>query len=84
MWRCLVVQDDGHNARYIADGFRELGHVAIVCHDGAEALMRSTAELWDLIVYLIVLDRMLPHGVDGLSILSTLCALGKKTPAQLF
>ncbi len=76
MWRCLVVEDDVHNARYIADGLRELGHVAIVCHDGAEALMRSTTELWDL----IVLDRMLPHGVDGLSILSTLRALGKKTP----
>lgn len=76
MWRCLVVEDDVHNARYIADGFRELGHVAVICHDGAEALMRSTTELWDL----IVLDRMLPHGVDGLSILATLRALGKKTP----
>lgn len=76
MWRCLVVEDDAHNARYIADGFRELGHVAVICHDGAEALARSTTEPWDL----IVLDRMLPHGVDGLSILATLRALGKKTP----
>lgn len=76
MWRCLIVEDDVHNARYIADGFRELGHVAVICHDGAQALTRSTTEPWDL----IVLDRMLPHGVDGLSILATLRALGKKTP----
>lgn len=76
MWRCLIVEDDVHNARYIADGFRELGHVAVISHDGAEALARSTAETWDL----IILDRMLPHGVDGLSILSTLRGLGKKTP----
>ena len=31
---------------------------------------------WDI----IILDRMLPNNVDGLSILSTLRALGKKTP----
>ncbi len=76
MWRCLIVEDDVHNARYIADGFRELGHVAVISHDGAEALARSTAEAWDL----IILDRMLPNGVDGLSILATLRGLGKKTP----
>lgn len=76
MWRCLVVEDDLANARFIADGLRELGHIAVVCHEGAQALERATTEAWDL----IILDRMLPHGVDGLSILSTLRALGKKTP----
>ena len=76
MWRCLIVEDDVHNARYIADGFREMGHVAVICHEGPEALTRSTSEAWDL----IILDRMLPNDVDGLSILATLRGLGKKTP----
>ncbi|WP_077000296.1 response regulator transcription factor [Variovorax sp. KK3] len=76
MWRCLVVEDDADMARYVAEGFRTLGHVAVVCRDGADALARSTGEAWDL----IILDRMLPNEVDGLSILSTLRALGKRTP----
>lgn len=76
MWRCLVIEDDQANARFIADGLRELGHIAVVCHDGAQALTRASTESWDL----IILDRMLPHGVDGLSILATLRGLGKKTP----
>lgn len=76
MWRCLVVEDDADNARYIANGFRALGHVIVICRDGTEALGRATTEQWDL----IILDRMLPNDVDGLSILSTLRGLGKKTP----
>ncbi|MCW5671982.1 MAG: response regulator transcription factor [Hydrogenophaga sp.] len=76
MWRCLVVEDDADNARYIANGFRALGHVVVICRDGTEALGRATTEQWDL----IILDRMLPNDVDGLSILSTLRGLGKKTP----
>ena len=76
MWRCLVVEDDADNARYIANGFRALGHVVVICRDGMEALGRATSEQWDL----IILDRMLPNEVDGLFILSTLRGLGKKTP----
>jgi len=76
MWRCLIVEDDLDNARYIADGFRAMGHVAVTCHDGASALARVAGEPWDL----VVLDRMLPNEVDGLSILAHLRALGKRTP----
>jgi len=76
MWRCLIIEDDVSNARYIADGLRALGHVTVICHDGPTALVRVTGEAWDL----IILDRMLPDDVDGLSILSTLRGLGRKTP----
>jgi two-component system OmpR family response regulator len=75
-WRCLVVEDDADTARYIANGFKALGHVVVICRDGMAALERAIAETWDL----IILDRMLPHEVDGLSILATLRGLGKKTP----
>lgn len=76
MWRCLIIEDDHENARYIANGFAELGHKAVVCHDGVDGLRRATEEHWDV----IILDRMLPNEVDGLSILATLRGLGKKTP----
>lgn len=76
MWRCLIIEDDHENARYIANGFVELGHKAVVCHDGVDGLRRATEEDWDV----IILDRMLPNEVDGLSILATLRGLGKKTP----
>src|SRR5690606_816721 len=76
MWRCLIVEDDADNARYIANGLKELGYDTAICMDGPTALQRSTAEHWDA----IILDRMLPNDVDGLSILWSLRALGKKTP----
>lgn len=76
MWNCLIIEDDRENAHYIADGFRELGHWPVICHDGVEGLQRASAEQWDL----IILDRMLPNQVDGLSILTKLRAVGIKTP----
>ena len=76
IWHCLIVEDDADNARYIAEGFRSLGHVAVISRDGADAFARATGETWDL----VILDRMLPNDVDGLSILTTMRALGKKTP----
>jgi len=76
MWRCLIIEDDADNARYIANGLKELGHSPVVCPDGAAGLQRATGEDWDA----IVLDRMLPNEIDGLSILFALRALGKKTP----
>ncbi len=76
MWRCLIIEDDSDNARYIATGLKEEGHFAAICPDGASGMQRATGEQWDA----IILDRMLPNDIDGLSILSTLRALGKKTP----
>lgn len=76
MWNCLIIEDDRENAHYIADGFRELGHWPVICHDGVEGLQRASSEQWDL----IILDRMLPNQVDGLSILTKLRAVGIKTP----
>lgn len=76
MWQCLIIEDDRENARYLAHGLRELGHSVHVSRDGASGLENAMKDSWDV----IILDRMLPHQVDGLSILSTLRSLGKKTP----
>lgn len=76
MWQCLIIEDDRENARYLANGIQELGHVVSVCADGVSGLESAMNGTWDV----IILDRILPNHVDGLSILSTLRALGKKTP----
>src|SRR5690554_6117195 len=76
MWRCLIIEDDCENARYIAKGLDELGHTSVICHDSTQALQRAVDSSWDV----IILDRMLPNGVDGLTILSTLRSLGQRTP----
>ena len=76
MHHCLIIEDDSRNAHYIANGLRELGYIVSVAGDGVEGLTRAMTEHWDA----IVLDRMLPNDVDGLSIVSTLRSLGKNTP----
>lgn len=75
-WRCLVIEDDAESMRYIVEGLLEQGHEVKSCADGREGLKQSVQESWDL----IILDRMLPNQVDGLSILSALRAQGNDTP----
>ncbi len=76
MLQCLIIEDDRDNARYLSNGLTELGHLITVSHDGVSGLENAMKDQWDI----IILDRILPDRVDGLSILSTLRALGKKTP----
>ena len=73
--RLLIVEDDAETARYLSDGLRESGHVCDVCHTGPEGLAAALTGNHDA----IVIDRMLPS-MDGLSVVRTLRAEGRKTP----
>jgi len=77
--RCLVIEDEAETARYICNGLAEEGHTATLCCDGVAGLDLATHERWDV----IILDRMLPGGIDGLSILATLRGLGNPTPVLI-
>ena len=77
--RCLVIEDEADTARYICNGLEEAGHGVILVRDGLNGLDLATNERWDI----IILDRMLPGGVDGLSIIATLRNLGKTTPVLI-
>ena len=77
--RCLVIEDEADTARYVCNGLKEAGHTITLVCDGVNGLHLAANERWDA----IILDRMLPGGVDGLSIVSTIRDLGKTTPVLI-
>ena len=74
--RILVVEDDKDVAGFVVKGLREAGHVVEHAGNGRDGLFMGASETFDA----IVLDRMLPGGVDGLRLLETLRSQGNNTP----
>src|SRR5271156_2795492 len=77
--RCLVIEDEAATARYLCNGLAQAGHSTGLCCNGIEGLDLATNERWDV----IILDRMLPGDVDGLSIIAAIRKLGKTTPVLI-
>jgi two-component system, OmpR family, response regulator len=77
--RSLVIEDEPNTALYVCNGLRESGHAVTGCDNGLDGLHLALNESWDL----IIVDRLLPGGVDGLSIVRKLRDLGKKTPVLI-
>ncbi len=74
--RILVVEDDKDVAGFVVKGLKEAGHVVEHTANGRDGLFLAASEQFDA----IVLDRMLPGGVDGLRLLETLRSQGNTTP----
>jgi two-component system OmpR family response regulator len=74
--RILLVEDDKDVAGFIAKGLREAGHVVEHADNGRDGLFLAASENFDA----IILDRMLPGGVDGLRLLETLRSQDNHTP----
>jgi two-component system OmpR family response regulator len=74
--RILVVEDDRDVAGFVVKGLREAGHVVEHVDNGRDGLFMAASENFDA----IVLDRMLPGGIDGLRLLETLRAQSNATP----
>jgi len=74
--RILVVEDDKDVAGFVVKGLKEAGHVVEHADNGRDGLFLAASEGFDA----IVLDRMLPGGVDGLRLLETLRSQGNNTP----
>ncbi len=74
--RILVVEDDRDVAGFIVKGLREAGHVVEHSDNGRDGLFMAASEAFDA----IILDRMLPGGIDGLHLLETLRAQDNTTP----
>jgi two-component system, OmpR family, response regulator len=74
--KVLVVEDNDRVAQFVAKGLREDGHAVDRAADGREGLFLATTETYDA----IVLDRMLPGGIDGLGIIEALRNTANRTP----
>jgi two-component system OmpR family response regulator len=74
--RILVVEDDRDVAGFIVKGLREASHTVEHADNGRDGLFLAASENFDA----IILDRMLPGGIDGLRLLETLRAQDNVTP----
>jgi two-component system OmpR family response regulator len=74
-----VVEDDKDVAGFVVRGLKETGHVVEHADNGRDGLFMAASENFDA----IVLDRMLPGGIDGLKILETLRAQKNAVPVMI-
>lgn len=74
--RILLVEDDVEVARFVRKGLQEAGHVVEHAGNGRDGLFLAASEQFDI----LVLDRMLPGGVDGVRLVETLRGQGNRTP----
>jgi len=77
--RILLVEDDPTVAGFVVKGLREAGHVVEHADNGRDGLFMAASEAFDT----IILDRMLPGGIDGIRLLETLRSQNNSTPVLL-
>jgi two-component system OmpR family response regulator len=77
--RCLIIEDDRGTAHYIQTGLTEAGHETVLAETGKDGMHLAGQDDWDA----IILDRLLPDGPDGMTILSSLREAGKQTPVLI-
>src|SRR3546814_8415355 len=74
--KILLVEDNPKVSQFVRKGLTESGHVVDHADNGRDGLFMATTESYDA----MILDRMLPGGVDGLGIIEALRRTGNRTP----
>jgi two-component system, OmpR family, response regulator len=74
--KVLLVEDNERVAQFVRKGLLEAGHTVDHADNGRDGLLLASNQPYDA----IVLDRMLPGGIDGLGIIAALRETGDKTP----
>lgn len=74
--KLLLIEDEPKIAHAMKRGLEQEHSTVEVCTDGPSGLASAIAEEYDV----IILDRMLPGGMDGLEICEKIRAEGAKTP----
>jgi two-component system OmpR family response regulator len=74
--KLLLVEDNERVARFVKKGLDEAGHTVDHTENGRDGMFLAASEPYDA----IIMDRMLPGGVDGLAIIEALRATGNRTP----
>jgi two-component system OmpR family response regulator len=74
--KLLIVEDNERVAQFLMKGLSEAGHTADHADNGRDGLFLAASGPYDA----IIMDRMLPGGIDGLAIIETLRRTGNKVP----
>jgi len=74
--KLLIIEDNERVARFLKKGLGEAGYTIDHADSGRDGMFLAVSESYDA----IVMDRMLPGGIDGLSIIVALRKDGNKTP----
>ncbi len=74
--KVLFVEDNEQVARFVKKGLTEAGHTVDHAGNGRDGMFLAASEPYDV----IIMDRMLPGGIDGLGIIEALRKGGNKTP----
>lgn len=74
--KILLVEDNPQVSQFVRKGLTESGHAVDHADNGRDGLFLATTEKYDV----MILDRMLPGGVDGLGIIEALRRTGNTTP----
>jgi len=76
LMKILLVEDEPKIARAIKMGLEQERSIVEICHEGPSGLSAALGDSYDA----IILDRMLPGGMDGLEICKKIRDSGVKTP----
>lgn len=74
--KLLIIEDNERVARFLKKGLSEAGYTIDHADNGRDGMFLAVSESYDG----IIMDRMLPGGIDGLSIIVALRKDGNKTP----
>lgn len=74
--KLLIVEDNERVAQYLKKGLGEAGHTVDHADNGRDGMFLAASEPYDA----IIMDRMLPGGIDGLGIIEALRRTGSKVP----
>lgn len=77
--KVLLIEDEYKIARAIKQGLEQERAVVEVYNDGPSGLAAARGDEYDV----IILDRMLPGGMDGVAICETLRREGNRTPVLM-
>ena len=74
--KILLVEDNEQVSGFLKKGLMESGHVVDCADNGRDGMFLAASETYDA----IIMDRMLPGGIDGLGIIAALRATGNRVP----
>lgn len=74
--KLLIVEDNERVAQFLKKGLRESGHDVDHAANGRDGMLLATSAAYDS----IIIDRMLPGGIDGLGIVQALRMSGNIVP----